>query len=100
MVSETLVVELERAELILVTAWKYPNHERCKFYAPRLALLIALFLIDQIIIPSRTLASVPERIGATSVSKLRLVITDYGRPMKPSLIEILNFWALSDKLTR
>ena len=26
MVSETLVVELERAELILVSAWKYPNH--------------------------------------------------------------------------
>ena len=27
-------------------------------------------------------------------------ITDYGRPMKPFFIEILNFWAWADKLGR
>ena len=30
----------------------------------------------------------------------KLEITDYGRPMKPFFIEILNFWALADNLGR
>ena len=42
MVSETLVVEFERAELILVSACKYPNHINLdvekKVYVPNLAI--------------------------------------------------------------
>ena len=29
-----------------------------------------------------------------------LILTDYGRPMKPSFIEIPNFWAWEDNLGR
>ena len=32
------------------------------------------------------------------VEESKGVITDYGRPMKPFIIEIQNFWAWADKL--